>query len=127
MQLQPMNDAIMALPIEHVDEDKQDLLNELTELTNAARPDIAARELRQADNSVRLAAAQTEDTMFAMYQVSIIAVGPDCQDVAVGDTVIIPPDSGTMVTVIDPETQEYRRVYLNNEHALLAKVLRDAG
>jgi len=121
MILQPINDAIFGLPLEHVDKEALQLAEEMRQETEAWRGNISLMEKQAADNSVRVTEAILADPEFVFYQVEVIAVGPDVRVLSVGDIAIIPQDSGGMVTVIDPDTQQYRRVYVNNEKHILAR------
>lgn len=55
-----------------------------------------------------------------VYQVMVIAVGPECKDLQVGDLAILPPRKGTMITVVDEKTNEPLRVYAIRESDVLA-------
>jgi hypothetical protein len=53
--------------------------------------------------------------------------GPDCQYVVPGDIVVIPENAGAMVTLIDTETGDAKKMFvIDEEYCLLALTDEDA-
>lgn len=64
--------------------------------------------------------AMLESPQKKLFQVRVLAVGPDCVDVKLGDIVILHPGAGTMVTVYDEDTEQMERLFLASEKDALA-------
>lgn len=117
MPLLPMNDTIFGRPI-MVQGKHSDLIEEFARLTaDVDLGSIGNSEALSKDGAL-IASLDSAEQQF--YTMDVIAVGPDVQELSIGDTVIVPPDAGTMVTIVE-EDQEYVRLFLIEESACLAR------
>lgn len=121
MPLLPMNDTIFGDPV------SEDGFDELTQLfMDASREFRALNESMESSLYVeeRKLTAQLEKKTPLYLLCHVTAVGPDCRDLKIGDTAILPPYGGTMITVYD-EGGEPRRVFCISERAVLARYTED--
>ena len=114
MALLPLNDSIIGQAIEH--DGNSELRQELAELTDAFGLETTG-------------AARTLDASLAPqkqpFQVLVEAIGPDVQEIEVGDVAILPQGGGTMVTVMDEETGQFERIFTISERAVLLRWTED--
>ena len=115
----PLNDTLFCLPV--VEESPHtDLSDEFKQLT--AQFDAAIENnAHEFDMSKRAQVAQLDEPVFEFAQAYVIETGPDVRDVEVGDVVIVPPDHGAMITVVEDDF-EYKRVFVIGEKFCLAKI-----
>lgn len=113
MALVPMNDTIFGDLVE------EDVFDELTEMYYSLTQSMSDHVFRDADRQLeaQLAAARKP----VQFLVTVTAVGPDCRELKVGDTAILPVNGGTMVTVIDEATNIPKRVFCISERVVLAR------
>jgi len=115
MALKPMNDTVFG---DLISEDAfDDLTNLLHSVTREWEHDskILAGELAVAERQLT---AQLDQKNKLHFMVTITAVGPDCKELAIGDTAILPLNGGTMVTVLDEQTGEPTRVSATDRPAI---------
>lgn len=119
MALKPLRDAVFLDIIEH--EPDQALANELDEATSQFLKAASKRILAEAAIETRRLQASITAPKQVTQQGLVIACGPECKELAVNDLVVFPMYSGSMVTVIDEGTEEYKRVFVISEKACLAR------
>lgn len=119
MALKPMNDTVFG---DLISEDSFDeLTNMLHELTRDYEASLDSANLKtQIGIAERQIKAQLAKKNKLHFMVTVTAVGPDCRELHPGDTAILPPHGGTMVTVIN-ENNEPQRVFAIKERAVLAR------
>ena len=118
--LRPMNDTVFG---DLISEDAfDDLTNLLHEVTREFQESIGSANLEgQVDVAQAQLTAQLAKKNKLHFMVTVTACGPDCRDLSIGDTAILPPHGGTMVTVIDEQSNEPRRVFAISERVVLAR------
>lgn len=113
MPLEPLGDAVLIDIVEH--EPDTDLLDEFNKLTDELSEDHEfSVSKRQIEASISQKVKQTQ-------QGEVIATGPDCRELILGDLVIFPLHSGSMVTIVDPISLTPRRVFVLSETSCLAR------
>lgn len=118
--LKPMNDTIFGEIIS--DDSFDDLTRLFQEVSETFRETFENRMLDgQVAVEERKIAAQLQKKNKLHYMVTVTATGPDCRELAIGDTAILPPYGGTMVTVVDEETNLPMRVFAISESKVLAR------
>jgi len=116
MGLKPFGDTVFGEVIEHRGNEMLlgDLHNAVSTFDGGANAHIFERE-------ARALAAVLEAPEKQLYQMRVRELGPDCkEDLQVGDIAILPPLSGTMLTIVDEETDEYMRIFAISESLILA-------
>ena len=113
MALKPLGSAVFIEIIEH--ERNSELLEEFQELTAelAEGLDFSVSR-RQIEASISQKEKQQQ-------QGTVIATGPDCRELEEGDVVIFPLYSGSMVTIVDPIENTYKRIFVLTETSCLAR------
>jgi len=119
MGLEPLNDTVFGDVIEH--EANEDLTTEYEELTEAFSGSFGVEDRNMAVGM----AAKLNEKERKFYQIRVTEIGPGCVDMRVNDVAILPPFGGTMITVINEETNTYRRVFCISEKIILAKFRED--
>ena len=116
--LVPMNDTIFGDPIsEEAFDDLTLLFNEVAAEFQEDLGDTSGELYREQKNLTAKLAQKPK----LHFMVTVTAAGPDCKELEVGDTAVLPPQSGTMVTIIDEVTNEPRRVFAISERVVLAR------
>ena len=119
MALKPLGDAVFVEVIYHQpDEELLDDFNDaVSEFDLGSSQHLTAAletEKRRIEASISKKEPQSQ-------QGDVIAVGPDCRELEVGDYVIFPLYSGSMVTLLNEATGKYQRVFVLSEIACLAR------
>jgi hypothetical protein len=124
MSLKPMGDTVFGDPIVQEDESTVKLVSEIHNLAqeyiDALGPSAQLEFSREAR---RLEAIAQPEKVY--YMMTVTDIGPECVELQPGDTAILAPYSGTMITVVNEETQEPRRVFCISESAVLARYRED--
>jgi len=121
MALKPMHDVVFGEPV--IQEVKA-LVSELDQLTAEFDAGASGRlDTELSLNRRQLVAGL--DGKKQPFQVTVVGMGPDCQEVELGDILILPAGVGTMITVIDEDTGSAARVYAIRESAVLARFRED--
>ena len=107
----PLGDSVFLEIVEH--EPDTELTDEFRELTEDSDLDLE-RERRRIEASISRKEPQAQ-------QGTVFAMGPDCVELIEDDLVIFPLYSGLMVTIVDPITEEYKRVFVISEKNVLAR------
>jgi hypothetical protein len=120
MALKPMNDTIFGTPVS--EEAFDDLTQLFAEASVAFKASLDAKALGgDVETAERQILAQLNSRKPVNFLVSVTNVGPDCRELQVGDTAILPYGGGTMVTVINEETNEPMRIFAISERVVLAR------
>ena len=125
MSLRPLNDTIFGEIVEDENEN-----TELAEMLSVAHNSFIttlstpSSEFEQTDRGM---VAELTRTRKRSYQCRVTELGPDCKSLCIGDIAILPPKVGTMLTVIDEDTDPptYKRVYAVSERVVLAVLSED--
>lgn len=112
MAIIPINDTVFGDVIE-VDE-QVELRTEFLALTEAAN--LGGYQFEAARRQVEAALSPKKQA----FQVRVFATGPDCKELRPGDIAILPEGGGSMITIIDDETDTFRRVFAIAEKGVLA-------
>ena len=115
-----MNDTVFG------DAVSEEAFDDLTKLFNEVASEFRATiesanldgQLYRDEKSITAALQQQPKLHF---MITVTETGPDCRELAVGDTAILPSAGGTMVTVVDDVTNEPRRVFAISESVVLAR------
>ena len=119
MPLKPLGSAVFVEIIEH--EPDSELVNQYNQLTKEFDTSVSNRlatEVQLAGRALEAAISKKEPQTQQGY---VLEIGPDCREIEVGDYIVFPLYSGSMVTIVNEETMEYQRVFVVEESACLAR------
>ncbi len=125
MGLRPLNDTIFGDIVE--DENENTELAEMLDMEHNAFITTLSSPSSEFEQVGQGMVAGLTQTRKRSYQCRVTETGPDCKDLQIGDIAILPPKVGTMLTVIDEDTDPptYRRVYAVSERVVLAVLSED--
>lgn len=119
MPLHPMGDTIFGELVS--DEGFDTLTLMFLAASEDFRKDLGGVLGGQVAVDERVITAQLSEKKKLHYMATVTAVGPDCKELRIGDIAVLPPSGGTMVTIVDEETNEPRRVFAISESVVLAR------
>jgi hypothetical protein len=122
-EIVPLNDTLF-LDIVY-SEDNVELRDELDKATEEFKKSAPLIMQHQIDAEQRRIGAGLSGRPQSQMG-NVVALGPDVKGpVKKDDVIIFPLHAGSMVTVLDPEQKEYRRLFAISEKACLARYRED--
>lgn len=122
MSLKPMNNTVFGEIVEGkrneaLDEELRLATKDFEQSLSTANGRGLQTALKRA-NRVMEAQLEPEPKLF---QIKVIATGPDCIELEKGDIAILKARVGSMITVVNVKTREPRRVFCVSEDDVLAR------